>query len=292
MPRLPKINSRQRGFFTFAQNSGDIDYVRMAYALAMSLKVSQTTVPYLTIGVTPGTVIPNKWAWAFDNVIEIPWGDAASKSSWKLENEWKAIHMSPYTETIKLDCDMLFFNDISLWWDMMSMEDFYICNRVVDYRSATVTSDYYRKAFTANALPNVYTAMMYFKKTAESHELFRLAADLFRDWDAMSTECLVYRDRPLAPSTDVVFALALKLLDIDQVWYTENMFPTFTHMKSGLQGWGTGTVDEDWQKHARAFVTDSLACKIGNHAQSFPLHYHLKNFITDEMISQYERKLR
>jgi hypothetical protein len=36
---------RKRGFFTFAQN-GTHDYVRMAYALALSLKATQTDVPY------------------------------------------------------------------------------------------------------------------------------------------------------------------------------------------------------------------------------------------------------
>jgi hypothetical protein len=38
---------RKRGFFTFAQN-GTHDYVRMAYALALSLKATQTDVPYNT----------------------------------------------------------------------------------------------------------------------------------------------------------------------------------------------------------------------------------------------------
>jgi hypothetical protein len=88
---------RKRGFFTFAQN-GTHDYVRMAYALALSLKATQTDVPYLSIGVTPGQVVPEKYKWAFDEIIEIPWGDAAKTSSWKLENEWKAYHMTPYEE--------------------------------------------------------------------------------------------------------------------------------------------------------------------------------------------------
>ena len=119
-----------KGFFTIAQNSGETDYVRMAYALALSLRCSQKTVKNLSIGITPGTKIDQKYAWAFDNIIEIPWNDHAADSSWKLENEWKTYHMSPYDETVKLDCDMLFFNDIAAWWDAMSGHDFLACNQV------------------------------------------------------------------------------------------------------------------------------------------------------------------
>ena len=76
-----------KGFFTIAQ--GD-QYIRFAYALALSLKISQSTYSNLSIGVTPGTIVPEKYAKVFDKIVDIPWGDAAEKTSWKLENEWKA----------------------------------------------------------------------------------------------------------------------------------------------------------------------------------------------------------
>lgn len=292
MPRLPKTNQRPRGFFTFAQNTGTTDYLRMAYLLALNLKATQTKIPYLSIGITPGTTVPSDYAWAFDNIIEIPWGDDARLSEWKLQNEWKAIHMSPYDETVKLDCDMLFFRDISLWWDMMSMEEFHICNRVVDHRGKTINNDHYRKDFTANALPNVYTAMTYFKKTSGTFELFSLVRDLFLGWDTVRMNLLAYEHRPRLASTDLVFALALKLMDLDGRWYTENSFPTFTHMKTYLQGWKDDGLHEDWYKNVPGFLRPDLGCKIGNHEQLFPLHYHAKGFVTDRMIGYHEKKVR
>jgi len=285
------VNTRQRGFFTFAQNTETTDYVRLAYALALSLKASQTSVPYLTIGVTPDTTVPDEYAWAFDNIIEIPWGDHASDSIWKLENEWKAIHMTPYDETIKLDCDMLFFNDIGIWWDTLARQDFVICNRVIDYRSHTINNDYYRKTFTENTLPDVYTAFMYFKKTPETFELFNLVKYIYFNWQSMFGLALKPENRPRYPSTDVIFAIALKLLDLDQTSYTVKDIPTFTHMKSHLQGWGDEGITEDWNKHISMFFNPALECKIGNYLQFFPLHYHVKDFITDEMIGYYERAL-
>lgn len=288
---MPLVNNRKRGFFTFAQNSGDVDYVRMAYALALSLKASQKTTPYLTIGVTPGTVIPEQYIWAFDNVIEIIWGDNAANTKWKLDNEWKSIYMSPYEETIKLDCDMLFFNDIDTWWDMMSTKDFWICNSVLDYRLGNITDDFYRKAFTINNLPNVYTGLMYFKKTAYTFELFKLVELLYKNWKDISIELLDFKNRPDTPNTDIVFALALKILDLDQTWYHANTLPTFVHMKTRLQKWRKDMTNEDWSKHIVSFFNKKLECKIGNYLQVFPLHYHRKDFITDEMIQYYERAI-
>ena len=282
------MNNRQRGFFTFAQNSGDLDYVRLAYALALSLKASQHSTAYLSIGITPGTVVPEQYAWAFDNIIEIPWGDHAADSSWKLENEWKAIHMTPYVETIKLDCDMLFFNDISNWWDQLGQQDFAVCNRVLNYRTDTVDSDHYRKVFTENALPNVYTAFMYFKKTPEVFEIFDLVRYVYFNWQSFFETCLKPYQRPQYPSTDVIFALVLKLLDLDQTWYATKQIPTFTHMKTQLQGWGSEGMLEDWTRHMSVFFNPALECKIGNYLQFFPLHYHVKNFITDDIIGYYE----
>lgn len=281
-----------RGFFTFAQNNDKVDYVRLAYALAMSLKASQSSVSNITVAVTPGSEVPDRYRWAFDNVIEIPWNDDAQDSDWKLENEWKAIHMSPYDETVKLDCDMLFFNDISHWWDMMSAKDFWICNRVVDYRGNTAVDNVYRKVFKENSLPNVYTGFMFFKKAKDTFELFKLVESMFYNWHVFSEICLGYKNRPKTPTTDVVFALALKLMDLDQEWYTVNQLPTFAHMKTKLQGWNDDYLEDDWKQHIDVFINDKLKCKIGNHRQIYPLHYHLKDFITDGILEAYERGLK
>jgi len=287
-----EINQRKRGFFTIAQNNDRCDYIRLAYGLALSLRNSQINTPYLSIGVTPGTVISEKYAWAFDNIIEIPWGDHASDSQWKLENEWKVVHMTPYEETIKLDADMLFFNDIDLWWEMMSTSEFAVCNRILNYRAETVENDFYRKTFTENSLPNIYTALMYFKKTPRTFEIFELAKFIYFNWQAMFEENLLPQYRPDHPSTDVIFAIVLKLLDMDQEFYTTKQLPTFTHMKSQLQGWGGEDMLEDWTRHMSVFFNPMLECKIGNYLQFFPLHYHVKTFLTDEMLEYYERSVK
>lgn len=287
----PKNNSR--GFFTFAQNSSDVDYIRCAYGLALSLKQSQKYLSNLSIGVTPGTIIDPKYAWAFDQIIEIPWGDQAADSQWKLENEWKAPYMSPYDETIKLDADMLFFTDISSWWNLLSISeyDFVCANRVLNWRGEKITSDVCRKTFTANRLPNLYTGFTYFTKKDLVFEIYELVKIITWNWEKFFEEFLEPNTRPQIFSTDVAVALAMKILDLDKYTYTERAYPTFTHMKPELQGKDMENLD-DWRYLFHSFLSIDNGLKIGNYRQIYPLHYVVKDFLTDEIISHYESQVK
>jgi hypothetical protein len=284
-------NKRPRGFFTFVQNTPTVDYIRLAYGLALSLKKTQPSVPYLTIGVEPGTIIETKYAWAFDSIVEIPWGDDAIGQPWKLQNEWKAIWMSPYEHTIKLDCDMLFFSDISSWWTRLIYQesDVVWTNTVLDWRGSSITNDFYRKVFTKNNLPNIYTGLSYFRKTDYTFAIFNMAKLIFWNWQAFFEQYLHPEYRPTYPSTDVIFALAMRILDLDDISSTPILIPTFTHMKSQLQGWQGIDVSEDWRTHLNVFFNSNAECKLGNHRQYYPLHYHVKEFLTDDILSIYER---
>ena len=277
---------RDRGFLVFAQN-GRTDYLRLAYALALSLKATQSEVPYLSVIVTPGTEVPDNYRAVFDEVIDVPWTDDARHSDWKLENEWKAYHVTPYRDTIKLDADMLFTADIGLWWDVMARQDFWACTTVEDYRGRVAESDYYRKTFTSNELPNIYTAFMYFKYSDTAQAVFEMAELIFQNWEKFSWEQLD-DTRPTHVSTDVVFALAITLCGLEDECTNPLTLPRFVHMKSRLQGW-PDDVSENWLPNIKGSLTSDLQLKIGRHRQQLPVHYHLKNFLTDDMIRTYEK---
>jgi hypothetical protein len=119
-----------------------------------------------------------------------------------------------------------------------------------------------------------------------------MARNIFWDWEKFFENFLHYEERPTIPSTDVIFAMTMKLIDFDQHSYTLNPFPTFTHMKSRLQGWITEPISDDWKEHLKVFFTPAGECKLGNHKQIFPLHYHNKEFLTDEIIYYYEKLVK
>lgn len=286
-----QTRKRQRGFVTVAQNGRD-DYLRLAYGLALSLRATQSETPHLSVFITPGMDVPDKYRDVFDEVIDIPWGDAADGSDWKLENEWKVYHITPYVETIKLDADMLFTSDIKEWWPMLSHQDVIACTTVETYRGDVTTSDYYRKCFTANGLPNIYTGLMYFKLGDVALEWFTMAEAIYKNWLEFSREFLEPITRPKFVSTDVVFALASKLLDSDLHTFQSLPVPRFVHMKARMQHWPEIiAADEDWMRHVPMTLTDDLIFKVGRYRQYLPFHYQNKAFLTDDILQIYERRL-
>ena len=283
----------KQGYLVIAQNTKDtegknVDYVRMAYALALSIKHTQKGANNVSVAVINKQDIPLQYQWIFDEIIELPFEDDAQMANWKINNKWKYYHCTPYEQTVILDTDMLFMSDVSHWWDYLTQWDMMATTNVKTYRGETVVDRHYRKTFGPNMLPNVYTAFFYFnKKSNMVNEYFDVVEDIFRRWEYYRDSALVLPKQEFL-SADVVYAMAMKMLDIvEQSTNPTIDFPTFTHMKSKVQGWRSGSTD-DWTKHIGAYFTPQCKLKIGNYQQSGIVHYVTKNFLTDNMIKTYE----
>ena len=275
-----------RGYITIAQNSGDLDYVRMAYALAASIKKTQSEVDEFAIIVDPNYEMPEEYKWAFDYIIPMPWGDMAEGKDWKINNKWKYYHVTPFDETVVLDCDMLFTRDVSHWWDLLASKDVWACTQVRTYRNDIATSTYYRKVFVENKLPNVYTAFFYFKKpnkTAE--ELFKMA-EYITDNRSKFYNKYLDTSEPSFLSMDVVFALAMKICDLTDECIDESLhLPTFVHMKGKLQN--HPNVGEKWYEFLDGQYIDNQIY-VNQFRQNYPFHYVQKEWLTDTIIKQIE----
>jgi hypothetical protein len=303
---------RDRGYITIAQRSGETDYLRMAYALALSLKKTQSEVSHLTVVVTPGTKVPTKYADVFDEVIEIPWGDDAEYFAWKIHNKWKVYHLSPYKETVLLDADMIFPTDVSHWWDTMELRDVLFTTRPMTYRGTPIVPNAYRQHFIENDLPMVYTAFMYFRWCDMAHELFDTVKVIYKNWHTLYTNYQLRRtnddvlaamnafrnkDRwgwthffqnfPKDASGDLAFAMATKILGIEDATTTDFAFPTFTHMKTLDQG--LSYPDADWRKIFSYSLTREAKLRIGDYQQQYPFHYAEKSWLTDDIVEKLER---
>jgi len=281
-----------RGYIVIAQNTKSVDYLQQAYALALNLKLTQSTVNNLTVCVDPTTkkLITSKHKKVFDHIVDIPWNDEADQSDWKINNKWKYLYMTPYDETVILDTDMIFPTDVSHWWDILSQRDIWATTKVRTYKGEIVSSDYYRKYFTLNNLPNVYTAFFYFKKCELASELFAMNEIIFQNWQRFFFKYMP-KGKPEFLSGDVAFALAMKLLDIEHECTRENIdtVPTFVHMKSHIQNVPTSLIDENWSNTLPTYYRSYKDFHIGNFAQHLPFHYVEKDWLTSNMIKQMEK---
>lgn len=278
------LPSSSRGILTIAQNTKHCDYLKLAYVQAMSAKLTQTHSQYAVM-TTYDTPIPDKYKVVFDHVLrmDIDW---AKGEEWKLANEWQAHDMSPFEQTLKVDADVLFFQDLASWWAIYDRYDFVPAVSAYTYRGNKSESDYYRKCFTSNDLPNIYTGMMYFRRCDQVRDYFYLARDLYYHWDKVSLEFMDHT-RPSHPSTDVVFALAAKLMEMD----VHHDFSGFVHMKRYMQDVPTYLITDRWYKNLSYYFDANMMLYIENIAQRRPFHYQDKGFITDEIILRYEKAL-
>jgi hypothetical protein len=267
------------GYLIVVSESEKSNYAKLAYALALSIKNTQKP-GYDRVAL----VISDKdrikeysSPWVFDHIIE-----------WNEETHWNGrSHMdelSPFDYTVCLDADMLFMRDYSHWVDYFVENcELYIANRAYTYRGNVVTSDYYRKCFTANELPNLYSFYTFFKKDSKlAREFFALQRAIIKNPVEFSNNFLTAY-KPKVVGTDEAFALAVKILDVaDEVAYPLE-FPKVVHMKGMVQDWPWPA--ETVSDHVGFYFNPKAQLKIGNYQQHDIVHYVEKDAVTLETIN-------
>ena len=270
------------GICILAQNNKTTNYVEQTYALALSVLANA---PTTNISIMTNDIVPSNYKDVFDQIIPIPWGDAASKNDWKIDNRWKIYHKTPYENTIVFDADMLVLDDITPIWS--NLHNLSFTTNVKTYRNEPVTTRYYRKTFDENFLPEVYVGMYQFSKGNEAHNFFKLLDVIMQNWQVFYKK---YAPNAMQNwnSVDLSAAIALKILDTHNNTLNNNSMLSFTHMKPLAQHFIN--VPSNW--------TDALSVDFGNdsvyingYKQSGVLHYVEDKFLTADMLKWLEERV-
>jgi hypothetical protein len=196
--------------------------------------------------------------------------------------------LTPFEETVCLDADMLFFRDYSHWIDSLRQTfDIFLPSRSYTYRNELVTNDYYRKTFTKNNLPNLYSFFTFFKST-NSIDFFNLSRIITKNPKEFSN-LFLHNCKPQILGTDEIFSLSSKILGIDDIITADIDHPKIVHLKSEIQNWpwtANRTTD-----YVGFYLTNGGGLKIGNFQQKNIVHYVEKELITEEIISILEAVL-
>jgi hypothetical protein len=267
------------GYLIIVSTSKTADYLKLAYALALSIKNTQKP-GYDKVAL----VIDNKKAvddltssWVFDEVIE-----------WNQETFWDGRSwmdkLSPWENTVCLDADMIFLRDYSHWIDyFISNCELYVANKSFTYRGEVVTNDFYRKAFVKNDLPNLYSFFTFFKKDSElATEFFTLGRYILKNPVEFSNMFLS-NYKPKIVGTDEAFALSAKILDIDNIIAYPLDFPKVVHLKGQIQNWPWPA--DIVTNHVGFYLNKKGNLKIGNFQQYDIVHYVEKDLIIDEALN-------
>lgn len=267
------------GYLIVVSTSTEVDYTQLAYALALSIKNTQKP-GYDKVALViddPHQITRFNSPWVFDHII--PW----DKETYWDGRSWMD-QLSPFDETVCLDADMLFLRDYSHWVDyFVENAELYVANKAYTYRGELVTSDEYRRTFTKNNLPDLYSMYTFFKKDSElANEFFTLGRYILKNPKEFSN-LFLSANKPKVVGTDEAFALSSKLLDItDEIAY-ELEFPRLVHMKPMVQNWPWPA--DSVSDHVGFYLNKKGQLKIGNYQQSDIVHYVEKDKINTEMIN-------
>ena len=266
------------GYLIFVATHEKTDYLKLAYALALSIKNTQKEgYDQIALVIDDPSALDNfKSVWVFDHVI--PWDQEIfwDGRSWMDE-------LSPFENTVCLDADMLFTRDYSHWAEyFIENSDLYVANKAYTYRGEVITNDYYRTAFTKNNLPNLYSFYTFFKRDSElAKEFFCLGRSIIKNPIEYSNHFLT-EHKPKIIGTDEAFALSAKILDIvDDISY-ELEFPRVVHMKPMIQNWPWPA--DSWSNHVGFYLNTEGSLKIGNYQQHDIVHYVEKEKMTTELV--------
>jgi hypothetical protein len=259
--------------------SDTVDYLKLAYALALSIKNTQKEgYDKVALVIDDKTEVNSLSSpWVFDEIIE-----------WKQETYWDGRSwmdkLSPWENTVCLDADMLFLRDYSHWIEyFIDNCDLYVANKSYTYRGEIVTNDFYRKAFVKNSLPNLYSFFTFFKKDSKlTTEFFTLGRYILKNSVEFSNTFLS-NYKPKVVGTDEAFALSAKILDIADTIAYPLEFPKVVHLKGQIQNWPWPA--DIVTNHVGFYLNKQANLKIGNFQQFDIVHYVEKTLITDEVIN-------
>ena len=183
-------------------------------------------------------------------------------------NDWQMFQLSPYRQTIKLEADMLCASPFDHWWTMFETRDVVISQGARDFYGNLAQSRAYRKSFDVNNLPDLYNAITYWRLSATAQTFFGLVRDIFQHWSEYK-KLLKFAEEEA--STDLVYAMAAKIIGTETVTLPVGMGPTIVHMKqhvNNLQGL-------DWTQE---LVWEHTPLRINTVAQQGMFHYYIKDW--------------
>jgi hypothetical protein len=161
-------------------------------------------------------------------------------SKGKFEKEWQVFKLSPFTHTIKLEADMIFTSSTDWWWNYLHQWD----------------------------MVHSYD----FRKSIWSMQFYLVCKNITTNWNYVRDHCLknCFDEEP---TTDVVYALANKMLDPLQIMKVDYDWFKFVHNKNDVNGLPPVYKNNDF---LQTYKQDD-ALYLGGHRQSRIWHYHEKD---------------
>lgn len=258
-----------KGYVWLCQNNNETDYTELSIELARTIK-SHNKHNNICVIVDEKSIFQSKYV----DEIKVLRTDDAQLHSKKFANEYKVFALTPFKHTIKLEADVIWNTCTDWWWNYLCKHDMVFSLDCLDYRQRVVKDTAYRPFHAQNYLPNIYNGMTYFRKSKFAQQFFDTCKIIVSNWKHVKEQVL-QRCFDQYPTTDVVYALAYRLLDptgsklIDYPWFK------WIHNKPAIHspGYRHDTLNYYYPINVNGDIL------FGGKRITAPLHYYEKNFM-------------
>jgi hypothetical protein len=258
-----------KGFVWFCQNNSDTDYSKLSCELARTIKMHNKQ-NLICVIVDEKSIFKSPYV----DCIKVMAQDDAKDHSTKFANEYKVFHLTPFKHSIKLEADMLWTANTDWWWHYLCQHDIIFSIDCLNYKEQRVRNYSYRPHHKKNFLPNIYNGLTYFRRSIMAEKFYNLCGIIVKNWKIV-TEEILHNCFDKYPTTDIVYALAYRLLDptgkhlIDYPWFK------FIHNKPHIHDMSYNCDPNNYYYPMR--IDDQI--HFGERKISAPLHYFYKNFL-------------
>jgi hypothetical protein len=255
------LKQTEQGYLIVALKNDSVDYIDCAQRLAQSIRLWHSAVDICLLTDCGDYNDP-----VFDDIRIISRGNATN--AWA--DDWQVFFQTPFTETIKLEADMLIVSEIDHWWDLFRHRDLVISTGCKNWRGQTSSARQYRQVFDVNGLPDVYNAVTYWRRSQTARDFFVQVRDIFDHWD-LWRRTIKYAEA--VPSTDLVYAMAAVLVGVEKTTMPFSSYPRIVHMKPHH----AGTVTDNWSQEL-VWEYHQGHLRIQTQAQWGAFHYNIKGW--------------
>lgn len=250
----------ERGYIIPAFNTGKIDYVDCARTLAKTLLMQHPDARICLL--TNDKYATDPRLFAYTHIVE------NINTDNPYANDPLVFGQTPFRQTIKLEADMMVAGPVDHLWTLFEHRDVVISQGCRDFYGNVSTNRTYRKIFDNNNLPDVYNAVTYWRLSKTAQDFFTTVDNIFSNWESYK---ILLKFPEAVPSTDVVYAMAAKILGPELVTLPQDLGPQIVHMKKGINPVST----DQWTKEL-IWETDPL--RINTVAQQGFFHYNVKEW--------------
>jgi hypothetical protein len=258
--------------------AGSIQNIKAAYALSLSLKISDPLRETCVV-VNNFLDVPAEYEEGFNYIVELPFKRTEASHNDIMIDWWQIYYCTPFEETIAIHNYSIALDNMEMLWHQTSDIDIAFADSC-DFRSILCTDVERTHANVRNNIAVYNAKVVYFRKSQIASEFFKMADPVFRSWRE-SYYATLPEYRPADFDLDLMCGITVSMLGEN---YPKLKLFNYNDLKINFLFDPTIENPLNWQEQYTVWVTNNLQVKINNHRQRGLFHYGYPQFLTTDIM--------